>query len=57
MLPDQLVFIDHNARFDSCFVKKEFQRLGQCFQSDVLCTVRLSRKLLPESGRRLTSAH
>lgn len=42
------LFIAHNARFDYGFVKNEFQRLGQRFQSDVLCTVRLSRKLFPE---------
>lgn len=42
------LFIAHNARFDYGFVKNEFQRLGQRFQADVLCTVRLSRKLFPE---------
>jgi len=42
------LFIAHNARFDYGFVKHEFQRLGSRFQADVLCTVRLSRKLFPE---------
>ncbi|MDO9227801.1 MAG: exonuclease domain-containing protein [Pseudomonadota bacterium] len=42
------LFIAHNVRFDYGFVKNEFKRLGQRFQSDVLCTVRLSRKLHPE---------
>lgn len=42
------LFIAHNARFDYGFVKHEFQRLGQRFRADVLCTVRLSRKLFPE---------
>jgi len=42
------LFIAHNARFDYSFVKQEFRRLGQRFQADVLCTVRLSRKLFPE---------
>ena len=42
------LFIAHNARFDYGFVKNEFKRLGQRFQTDVLCTVRLSRKLYPE---------
>lgn len=42
------LFIAHNARFDYGFVKNEFKRLGQPFQADVLCTVRLSRKLYPE---------
>jgi len=42
------VFIAHNARFDYGFVRNEYQRLGQRFRADVLCTVRLSRKLYPE---------
>lgn len=42
------LFIAHNARFDYGFVRHEFQRLGQRFRADVLCTVRLSRKLYPE---------
>ncbi|OYY92743.1 MAG: ethanolamine utilization protein [Hydrogenophilales bacterium 28-61-23] len=42
------LFIAHNARFDYGFVRNEFQRLGQRFRADVLCTVRLSRKLYPE---------
>lgn len=42
------LFIAHNARFDYGFVCHEFQRLGQRFRADVLCTVRLSRKLYPE---------
>ena len=45
------LFIAHNARFDYGFVKNEYQRLGQRFRSDVLCTVRLSRKLFPEYPR------
>lgn len=42
------LFIAHNARFDYGFVKSEYQRLGQRFRADVLCTVRLSRQLFPE---------
>ena len=45
------LFIAHNARFDYGFVKNEFLRLGHRFQADVLCTVRLSRKLFPEHPR------
>ncbi len=45
------LFIAHNARFDYGFVKNEYQRLGQRFRADVLCTVRLSRKLFPEYPR------
>ncbi len=42
-------FVAHNARFDYGFIKNAFRREGEAFTSDVLCTVRLSRKLYPES--------
>lgn len=42
------VLVAHNARFDYGFIKAAFRRLGRRFQSDVLCTVRLSRQLFPE---------
>jgi DNA polymerase-3 subunit epsilon len=44
------VFVAHNARFDYGFVKAEFRRAGQRFGADVLCTVRLSRRLFPQYG-------
>ncbi len=44
------VLVAHNARFDYGFLKAGFRRLGRRFQSDVLCTVRLSRQLYPEYG-------
>jgi DNA polymerase III subunit epsilon len=43
-------FVAHNARFDYGFIKNEFRRAGESFTSDVLCTVRLSRKLYPEAN-------
>lgn len=45
------LFIAHNARFDYGFVRNEFQRLGQRFRAEVLCTVRLSRRLFPQHPR------
>lgn len=45
------LFIAHNARFDYGFVKNEFLRLGRRFHSEVLCSVRLSRKLFPQYPR------
>jgi DNA polymerase III subunit epsilon len=42
-------FVAHNARFDYGFIKNEFRRQGEAFTADVLCTVRLSRKLYPEA--------
>lgn len=44
-------FVAHNARFDYGFIKNEFRRLGESFTADVLCTVRLSRRLYPEYSR------
>ncbi|WP_242919370.1 exonuclease domain-containing protein [Pontibacter liquoris] len=41
------VFVAHNVRFDYSFVKKEFADLGYTFQRKTLCTVRLSRSLIP----------
>lgn len=42
------VFVAHNVNFDYSFVKKEFNYLGYNYQKKTLCTVRLSRKLLPD---------
>lgn len=43
------LFVAHNARFDYGFLKNEFARLEMPFSADVLCTVRLSRRLYPEA--------
>jgi hypothetical protein len=43
------VFVAHNARFDYGFLKNEFRRVEMKYAADVLCTVRLSRKLYPEA--------
>src|SRR3954466_6575221 len=47
-LEDHL-FVAHNARFDYGFLKQEFRRVEMPFSADVLCTVRLSRRLYPEA--------
>ncbi|MEI7444546.1 MAG: exonuclease domain-containing protein [Burkholderiales bacterium] len=44
------VLVAHNARFDYGFLKAEFRRAGERFSADVLCTVRLSRRLFPQYG-------
>ncbi|MEO7990800.1 MAG: exonuclease domain-containing protein [Chryseolinea sp.] len=44
---DGKVFVAHNAHFDYSFLKKEFEQVGINFQSKKLCTVRLSRKIIP----------
>jgi len=41
------VFVAHNVSFDYNFVKNEFARLGYKYERDYLCTVKLSRKLIP----------
>ena len=41
------IFVAHNVRFDYSFVKKEFADLGYTYQRKTLCTVRLSRSLIP----------
>ena len=46
---DGQLFVAHNARFDYGFIKNEFRRFEMKFTADVLCTVRLSRKLYPEA--------
>jgi DNA polymerase-3 subunit epsilon len=41
------IFVAHNVGFDYGFIKEEFNSLGYKYKRDTLCTVRLSRKLLP----------
>ena len=41
------VFVAHNASFDYNFIRNEFRSLGYEFTRNNLCTVKLSRKLLP----------
>lgn len=41
------IFIAHNVDFDYNFVRAEFRSLGFDYKRSKLCTVQLSRKLLP----------
>jgi DNA polymerase-3 subunit epsilon len=41
------IFVAHNVNFDYGFIKEEFASLGYIFKRETLCTVRLSRKLMP----------
>lgn len=41
------IFVAHNVGFDYSFIKDEFRSLGYTYKRDTLCTVRLSRKLIP----------
>jgi DNA polymerase-3 subunit epsilon len=40
-------FVAHNVSFDYSFVREEFKRLGYDYKRKTLCTVSLSRKLIP----------
>ena len=40
-------FVAHNASFDYKFIKEEYARLGYDYHRKTMCTVKLSRKLLP----------
>jgi DNA polymerase-3 subunit epsilon len=44
---DGAIFVAHNVRFDYGFLKMEFGRLSVPFRPQLLCTVRLSRRLFP----------
>lgn len=41
------VFVAHNTSFDYGFIREEYKRLGYNFSLEKLCTVSLSRKLIP----------
>ena len=46
-LTQDCLFVAHNVNFDYQFVRNEFKRLGYSYERDKLCTVQLSRKLIP----------
>lgn len=47
-LTEGKIFVAHNVGFDYGFIKEEFSFLGYNFRREKLCTVKLSRKLLPK---------
>jgi len=46
-LTEGKTFVAHNANFDYHFIRQEFKNLGYTFKRNVLCTVKLSRRLIP----------
>lgn len=46
-LTEGCVFVAHNVSFDYGFIRDEFHSLGYTYKRETLCTVRLSRKLIP----------
>ena len=47
---DGNIFVAHNVQFDYNFIRSAFERQGRIYNSKRLCTVRLSRKLIPEAS-------
>jgi DNA polymerase-3 subunit epsilon len=46
-LTENHTIVGHNVNFDYSFIKSEFKRLGFAYDRKTLCTVKLSRKILP----------
>ncbi|RKS93939.1 DNA polymerase-3 subunit epsilon [Flavobacterium limicola] len=47
-MTNDCIVVAHNASFDYRILRTEFRRLGYDFEAQTLCTVELSKKLLPE---------
>lgn len=46
-ITENCIFVAHNVNFDYGIIAKEFKELGLDYRRKKLCTIRLSRKLLP----------
>ncbi len=46
-ITSECILIAHNSEFDYGILKTEFKRLGYIFKRKSICTVQLSKKLLP----------
>ncbi len=46
-ITDGKTIVGHNVSFDYNFIRGEFKSLGYDFKSKTICTVKLSRKLIP----------
>ena len=49
-ITDDCVLVAHNASFDYRVLKTEFRRLGYNYSKKTLCTVNLSKKLIPNKN-------
>jgi len=47
-ITENSIIVAHNTDFDYRILRKEFKRLGYNFEKNSLCTVTLSKKLLPD---------
>ncbi len=48
-ITDNATIVAHNAQFDYRILRTEFRRLGYDFKRKTLCTVELSKKLIPDA--------
>lgn len=48
-ITEETTLVAHNAQFDYRILRTEFRRLGYNFERKTLCTVDLSKKLMPEA--------
>ena len=48
-ITEDTVLVAHNAQFDYRVLRTEFRRLGYNFERKTLCTVDLSKKLIPDA--------
>ena len=46
-ITEDTTFVAHNVNFDYNIIQSEFKELGFDFKRKKLCTIRLSRKLIP----------
>lgn len=46
-ITEDCVIVAHNARFDYRLLRTEFDRLGYIYERKTICTVELSKKLIP----------
>jgi len=47
-ITDGCIMVAHNALFDNRILTTEFDRLGYKYEKETLCTVELSKKLIPD---------
>ncbi|RPD90774.1 exonuclease [Aureibaculum marinum] len=47
-ITNDCVIVAHNSQFDYRILRTEFKRLGYDYKRETLCTVELSKKLIPE---------
>jgi DNA polymerase-3 subunit epsilon len=47
-ITDNCTLVAHNANFDNRILTTEFKRLGYDYEKQTLCTVELSKKLIPD---------